>query len=60
MEERIAPLTDPRSLGKALRGAPFPALWRYRTGDYRLVCGIQDAAHVILVVRIGPRKDIDR
>ncbi len=32
MDERIAPLTDPRSQGKALKGPAFVSLWRYRVG----------------------------
>lgn len=60
MDERIAPLTDPRSQGKALQGPAFATLWRYRVGDYRLVCEIQDAALIVLVVQIGHRKEVYR
>ena len=60
MDERIAPLADPRDQGKALRGPAFSTLWRYRVGDYRLVCEIQDGALLILVIQIGHRKDVYR
>jgi mRNA interferase RelE/StbE len=48
---------DPRMIGKALRGV-FGGLWRYRVGDYRLICQIKDNELVVLVVIFGHRKDI--
>jgi mRNA interferase RelE/StbE len=59
MEKRVAPLDDPRSLGKALRG-PLGDLWRYRIGDYRVICELHDMQLRVLVVRVGDRKDIYR
>ncbi len=41
MDERIAGLENPRSSGKALTG-PLGGFWRYRVGDFRVVCDIQD------------------
>ena len=38
MDERIAGQEDPRSTGKTLTG-PMGAYWRYRVGDYRVICG---------------------
>jgi mRNA interferase RelE/StbE len=60
VRERLATREDPRSLGKALTGPALGAYWRYRVGDYRLICDIQDGALVILVIDIGHRKAIDR
>jgi mRNA interferase RelE/StbE len=57
--ERLAPLDDPRSTGKALTG-PLGGLWRYRIGDYRVICSIEDAILRILVVEAGHREDIYR
>lgn len=57
MEERIAGQDNPRALGKSLKG-PLGAFWRYRIGDYRLICSIQDETVTILVVRIGHRGDV--
>jgi len=57
MDKRVAPNDDPRSAGKALVG-PLGGLWRYRVGDFRVVCEIQDGALCVLVVRLGNRKDI--
>jgi mRNA interferase RelE/StbE len=59
MEERIAGSDDPRRSGKALTG-DLGALWRYRVGDYRVVCEIREAVLRVLVVRIGHRKEVYR
>ena len=59
VEQRIAPLENPRSLGKALRG-PLGDLWRYRIGEHRIICDLQDWQLRVLVVRVGRRKDIYR
>jgi mRNA interferase RelE/StbE len=58
--ERVAKLDDPRSIGKALQGPRFGELWRYRVGDFRIICKIEDEKLVVLVIRIGHRKDIYR
>ena len=57
MDERIADLENPRSAGKALTG-PLGGLWRYRVGDYRVICDIQDGALRVLVVQVGNRSDV--
>ena len=59
MDERVAPLADPRSTGKALVGA-LVGLWRYRVGDYRVICEIRDGALIALVVQIGNRREVYR
>jgi mRNA interferase RelE/StbE len=59
MDERIARLDDPRSAGKALRG-PLGDFWRYRVGEYRIICELHDQTLRVLVVRIGNRKDVYR
>jgi mRNA interferase RelE/StbE len=59
MEQHVAPLEDPRSMGKALRG-PLGEFWRYRVGDYRIICELRDKQLRVLVVRVGDRKDIYR
>ena len=60
MDERIACQEDPRRTGKALTGPSLGAYWRYRIGDYRIVCDIQDGALRVLVIEIGNRRDIYR
>ena len=57
MDERVAPLENPRSTGKALTG-PLGAFWRYRVGDCRVICDIQDGALRVLVIQIGHRSEI--
>ena len=59
MSERVAGLEDPRTLGKALIG-PLGELWRYRVGDCRVICDIQDDALRVLVVRVGSRDKLYR
>lgn len=55
--EKLQGLANPRSTGKALAGN-LSGLWRYRVGDYRLICDIQDKEIVITILRIGHRKHI--
>jgi mRNA interferase RelE/StbE len=59
LDGRVAKQDDPRSLGRALSG-PLGTLWRYRVGDYRVICEIQHQAITILVVRIGHRGGVYR
>ncbi len=59
MDARVAPVDDPRSIGKALSG-PLGGFWRYRVGDCRVICDIQDGAVRVLVVDIGHRREVYR
>ena len=59
MDKRVAGLEDPRNLGKALTG-PLGELWRYRVGDCRVICDIQDDTLCVLVVRLGSRDKVYR
>jgi len=58
LRERLAPLDDPRSIGEPLRGPELGRFWKYRIGPYRVIAGIQDDVLVILIVRVGHRRDI--
>lgn len=60
LRERIAPLADPRSMGQALRGEELGSYWKYRIGDYRLICDIHDQTITIMVLRIGHRREVYR
>jgi mRNA interferase RelE/StbE len=60
LHERVAKLDDPRSIGKALQGSALGEFWKYRVGDYRLICKIEDTRLVVLVLRVGHRKEIYR
>ncbi len=59
LRERIEPCDDPRQWGKPLRGEKR-GLWRYRVGDYRLICDIQAEKITVLVLEVGDRKDVYR
>lgn len=59
LSERVAPLDDPRRLGKALTGE-LGEYWRYRVGPYRVIAAIQDDALRILVVRVAHRNNVYR
>ena len=58
LRDRIATLDDPRSIGEALRGEELGRFWKYRIGAYRVICDIRDEDIVILVIRIGDRKEV--
>lgn len=55
--EEVSHLDDPHVRGKGLTGN-LAGLWRYRVGDYRVVCSIEANELVILVVDLGHRHQI--
>lgn len=59
LEERIATLDDPRTLGSALTG-DHAGYWRWRVGDYRVVARVEDERLVIIVVRVAHRRKVYR
>lgn len=65
IQQRIAVLVDkieasinPRFSGKALKGNDKE--WRYRVGDYRIVCEIRDSELIVWLIRIGHRREVYR
>lgn len=60
LHERVAKLDDPRAIGAALKGSKFGEYWKYRVGDYRIISKIEDERLLILVVRIGHRREVYR
>jgi mRNA interferase RelE/StbE len=58
LHERVARLDDPRSIGQALHGPKFGELWKYRVGDWRIICKIEDERITVLVLRIGHRSKV--
>ncbi len=60
MDERVAVLADPRSLGKNLKGPKMGEYWRYRVGDIRVICNIVDGQLTVLVIEIGNRREVYR
>ncbi len=59
LRDRLKPADNPRRWGKPLHGEE-KGLWRYRVGDYRLICDIQEEKITILVLRVGHRKEVYR
>lgn len=59
LNKRIARGAEPRQQGKALHGER-QGLWRYRVGDYRIICEIQDRRLVVLVLALAHRKEVYR
>ncbi len=59
LEDEIATLDDPRRRGKPLVG-DRKGLWRYRVGDYRLLCELRGKELIVLVVAIGHRREVYR
>ena len=60
LHERLTPLDNPRSIGQALHGSRLGEFWKYRVGDYRLICKIEDNRLLILVLRVGHRREVYR
>ncbi len=55
LKERV--VSDPKAVGEALKGNLAP-LWRYRVGDYRIICDMVDETVTVTVVKIGYRKEV--
>jgi mRNA interferase RelE/StbE len=55
--DEVAKLKDPRERGKILVGNLL-GFWRYRVGDYRILCRIRDNELVITVVEVGHRREV--
>ena len=57
LDERVSSDGDPRRFGKGLK-ADLAGLWRYRVGDYRILCQIKDGELLVLVVGVGHRRNV--
>ena len=60
LHERVAKLDDPRGIGKAMQGPSLGEFWGYRVGDYRLICKIDDDRIIVLLLRVGHRREVYR
>ena len=60
LRKRVATLEDPRSIGEALSGAKLGSYWKYRVGDWRIICDIQDQRVLVRVLRVGNRSEVYR
>jgi len=57
LKDELPSLEDPRSIGAALSG-DLKHYWKYRRGSPRFVCLIEDENILVLVLRIGDRKNV--
>jgi len=54
---RVGKLDDPRRIGERLHGT-LSEFWKYRVGDYRLICSLENDRLRVLVLRIGHRREV--
>jgi len=59
LRERVQQAENPRQFGKVLHGEQ-KGLWRYRVGDYRLICDIDDSSRTVVVLALGHRREVYR
>ncbi len=57
IEKNLVNCSDPRAHGKGLT-SNRSGQWRYRIGDYRLICLIEDNKLVILALSVGHRSEV--
>lgn len=57
LDSRLEGCKNPRHFGESLKSNKA-GLWRYRVGDYRIICDIQDTHLTVLALAIGHRKQI--
>lgn len=57
LDDRLEGCKNPRHFGEALKG-DLAGLWRYRVGDYRIICEIQEARLVVLALAVGHRREV--
>ena len=60
LRTRVSTLNNPRDMGEALSCQRLGSYWKYRVGEWRIICDIQDQRIVIRVLRIGNRREIYR
>ena len=60
LRHRLARLDNPRELGEPLAGSKLGNYWKYRVGDWRIICDLQDQRIVVRVLRVGNRREVYR
>lgn len=60
LKGRLAILENPRELGESLAGSKLGNYWKYRIGDWRIICDLQDKRIVVRVLRVGNRREVYR
>jgi len=56
--KRISKLSDPRDIWEALKRQKIIHLWKYRVGDYRIIADIRNKDLIIMIIKIGHRKEV--
>ena len=57
IKQRIELSDDCKNIGLPLKGN-LSGLWKYRVGDYRLICKIEHKKLHVLIINVGHRKNI--
>ena len=60
LRKRLSTLASPRELGEPLAGSKLGNYWKYRVGDWRIICDLQDHRIVVRVLRVGNRREVYR
>ncbi len=60
LRTRVSTLANPRDIGEALSGQRLGSYWKYRVGDWRIICDTQDQKILVRVLRIGNRREVYR
>ena len=60
LRTRVSSLSNPRDICEALSGQRLGSYWKYRVGDWRIICDIQDQKILVRVLRIGNRREVYR
>ena len=60
LRKRLSALANPRELGEPLAGSKLGNYWKYRVGDWRIICDLQDQRIVVRVLRVGNRREVYR
>lgn len=55
--DKVVAVDNPRIRGKALVGN-LAGLWRYRVGDYRVICDIDGGRLVVSVIDVAHRREV--
>jgi mRNA interferase RelE/StbE len=60
LRERVLTQENPRVLGEALTGSRLGEFWKYRVGDFRVLCQLEDEVLHVFVIKIGNRREANR
>ena len=59
MRDRVEPAENLKALAETLAGE-LRGLWRFRVGDYKIICDIQQVVRVVEVLDVGHRREVYR